>query len=140
MVSEPIVEGTSQREAGPADQRLEFEIVDQTSSEQVEREQQLLAPAEDEQPTSESQSSDQPEPEQSAEPESAQHVESEPAPEQVSEPQPPTQLLADRGLEDAGGLGQADRRGPAVGFESKRAAAAVQHGCRGRGDAQEPGD
>ncbi len=91
MASEPTVEDTSQHEANQVDQGLEFEIVDQTSPDQVERERQLLTPAVDEQSTPNPQSNDELESEPDVEPTSEQQIEPESESELNTEaPQPRT--------------------------------------------------
>lgn len=86
MVSEQLVGDASQRQDGPAGSDLEFEIVDQTSSEQLAREQQLLSPAEDDQLTTDSQEplepSSGPGPEQQSQHGPVPETKQEPAPEQ----------------------------------------------------------
>lgn len=89
MVSEPLVDDASQHEAGPARDGLDFEIVDQTSTEQVEREQKLLTPADDDLASTDSRALSEPTSEPGAEP-NTQH---DPAPETQREQTPEQQQV-----------------------------------------------
>ncbi len=68
MVSETAVDNPSQPEPETGNDGLDFEIVDQTSAEQLEREQQLLSSAPQESAATESRARTEPEPELAAEP------------------------------------------------------------------------
>ncbi len=89
MVSEPLVDDVSQRRTESAGNGLEFEIVDETSPEQVAKEQQLLAPVEQEESATESLAREKPQPENGEEPRAAQKQDSEIRQESPGEPQPP---------------------------------------------------
>ncbi len=87
LVSEPLVDDASRQETGPAGNGLEFEIVDQTSAEQVTREQKLLAPAGQTQSTIDSQARVEPESRLNAEPQVQPESDSETQQQSAAESQ-----------------------------------------------------